>query len=96
MKYLLQIKEEANIDLIEAYDYYESKRIGLGDRFLEKVDLFLELILKNPYLFPSKQSSFREAFIVDFPYLIIYGIEDNIIVVFAFFNTWKSPKGKPH
>lgn len=35
MKYLLEIKEEANIDSIEAYEYYESKSIGLGERFLD-------------------------------------------------------------
>ncbi len=54
MKYLLEIKEEANFDAIEAYEYYESKSIGLGERFLERVDLFLDLIVQNPHLFPCK------------------------------------------
>lgn len=40
MKYLLEIKEEAKIDSIEAYRFYESKSIGLGDRFLEQIDVF--------------------------------------------------------
>ena len=58
MKYFLEIKEEADIDLIEAYDYYESKSIDLGNRFLEQIEIFLELILQNPYLFPLKQIPF--------------------------------------
>ena len=95
MKYLLEIKEEANIDSIEAYGYYESKSIGLGERFLEQVDIFLSLIVQNPYLFPCKKPPFREAFIIDFPYLIVYEIEDNTVIVFAIFNTWKYPGRKP-
>ncbi len=74
MKYLLHIKEEANIDFIEAYAYYESKSIGLGERFIEQIDIFLELILQNPYLFLSKQNPYHEAFIIDFPYFIVYEI----------------------
>lgn len=96
MKYFLHIKEEANIDFIEAYEYYESKSIGLGERFIEQIDIFLELILQNPFLFPCKQSPYREAFIIDFPYLIVYEVEEKSIVIYAFFNTWKNPKGKPN
>lgn len=48
MKYLLEIKEEATADSIEAYGYYESKSLGLGERFLEQVDVFLNLIVQNP------------------------------------------------
>jgi len=95
MKYLLEIKEEANFDAIEAYEYYESKSIGLGERFLEQVDVFLDLIVQNPHLFPCKKDPFREAYIIDFPYLIVYEIIENTVVVFAFFNTWKNPKRKP-
>lgn len=95
MKYLLDIKDEANFDVIEGYKYYESKSIGLGDRFLEQLDVFLDLIIQNPYLFPCKKSPFREAFIIDFPYLIVYEIVNNSVVVYAVFNTWKSPDKKP-
>lgn len=94
MRYLLDIKEEVNLDSLEAYEYYESKSIGLGERFLDQVDVFLELIVQNPYLFPSKKPPFHEAFIMDFPYLIVYGIEGDTVVVFAIFNTWKNPEDK--
>ena len=95
MNYLLEIKGEANQDIIEAYEYYESKSIGLGERFLEQIEIFLKLITQNPHLFPSKKSPFREAFILDFPYLIIYEISGNTVVVYAIFNTSQNPSKRP-
>lgn len=55
MKYLLEIKEEASTDFIEAYGF---KSIGLDERFLERVDVFLKLIVQNPYLFPCNNLRF--------------------------------------
>lgn len=41
MAYNLEVKDEANVEIIEAYLYYEEKRIGLGEEFLEHLDTFL-------------------------------------------------------
>ena len=34
MNYTLEVKEEANLETIETYLYYEEKRAGLGEEFL--------------------------------------------------------------
>ena len=48
MSYVLEFKEEANLDIIEAYHYYEENRKGLGDEFLEYLDTYFERITENP------------------------------------------------
>jgi len=89
--HILEIKEEANLEIIDAYSYYEGKQLGLGEIFLEQLELYLERITKNPKHFEVK-NNYREAYIIKFPYLIIYRIEENKVVVYSVFNT---PKKKP-
>lgn len=94
MKYSIEIKDGANIETMKAYLYYEDKRIGLGEDFLEHLDSYFDRIQNNPEHFPQKRKPYREAFIKRFPFLIIYEIKDNNIVVYSVFNTWLSPNKK--
>lgn len=74
MSYILEIKDEANLGIIEAYLYYQKKRIGLGEEFLEHLDIYFDRIILHPKHFPQKRKPYREAFIKRFPFLIIYEI----------------------
>ena len=94
MSYILEIKNEANLEIIEAYLYYEKKRIGLGEEFLAHLDIYFKRIKKNPEHFPQKRNPFREAFIRRFPYLVIYEILENKVIVYSVFNTWQNPEKK--
>jgi hypothetical protein len=94
MKYSLEIKDEANLETIEAYLYYEGKRTGLGEEFLEHLDTYFDRITANPKHFPKKRKPYREAFIKRFPFLIIYEIEKNKVIVYSVFNTWQNPDKK--
>ena len=91
MLYVLEFKDEANIEIIEAYLYYEEKRSGLGEEFLEHLDTYFDRITKNPKHFPQKRKPYREAFIKRFPFLIIYEIIKQTIIVYSVFNTWQNP-----
>jgi len=84
MAYLLEIKDGANWEIIEAYLYYQEKRTGLGEEFLEHLDSYFERIVSNPKHFPQKRKPYREAFIKRFPFLIVYSV----------FNTWQNPEKK--
>ncbi|RVT78558.1 type II toxin-antitoxin system RelE/ParE family toxin [Flavobacterium sufflavum] len=95
MKYTLEIKEEAVLDIKEAYLYYEERKIGLGNRFLDTLEIYLERVQQYPEHYQIRRKPYREAFIKDFPYLIIYEIEGNKVIVYAVFNTWRNPNKKP-
>jgi len=95
MVYPLDVKNEANLEIIEAYLYYEEKRIGLGEEFLEHLDVYFERIRTNPKHFPQKRKPYREAFIKRFPFLVIYEITNTKVIVYSVFNTWQNPKKKP-
>ncbi len=94
MTYILEVKEYANLEIIEAYLFYEEKRSGLGEEFLEHLDVYFERITANPKHFPEKRKPYREAFIKRFPFLIIYEIEKSKVIIYSVFNTWQNPEKK--
>lgn len=94
MVYILEVKDEAHLEIIEAYLYYEGKRLGLGEEFLEHLEIYFDRITTNPKHFPQKRKPYREAYIKHFPFLIIYEIAKRKVIVYAVFNTWQSPEKK--
>ena len=94
MSYILEVKDEANLEIIEAYLYYEEKRTGLGEEFLEHLNGYFERIIENPEHFPQKRKPYREVFIKRFPFLIIYDTTKREVIVYSVFNTWQNPEKK--
>lgn len=95
MIFSIEIKEQAVEDLKAAYDYYEEKKMNLGSTFLDKVDDCLRRIKNNPLQCQIKRAPYRETLVRNFPYLIIYEVINNQIIVYAVFNTWRNPELKP-
>ncbi len=95
MKYKLEVKHEAFLDIKEAYLYYESRKKGLGKRFIETLEIYIDRIQKYPEHYQIKRNPYREVFIKDFSYLIIFEIENKSVIVYAVFNTWRNPGSKP-
>lgn len=95
MTYHLSLSPNAEADLLESALWYESRQIGLGEKFTKKVEGYLFRIQNNPLHFPLKKGNLREAYIQKFPFVIIYEIAENKIVVFAIFNTHQNPTKKP-
>ena len=65
-----QLHAEAHKEYIEAYEWYELKDKGLGDRFMSCVEKKLQQISLHPQFFGKRQSVFREAKVENFPTLL--------------------------
>ena len=97
MKYELEIKHEAFLDIKETYLYYEGRKKGLGKRFLDCLENYMKRLQEYPEHYQIKRTPYREVFIKDFPYLIIFEIEQQRkVIVYAVFNTSRNPAQKPH
>ncbi len=96
MLYNLIIKEEAHYDTIEAYLYYEERRDGLGEKFLNALNQRYEEIVQNPqfysFISADKQRIFRDVKIKGFPYVVIYEFTENEVTVYAVHNCSKYRK----
>ncbi len=91
MKYQVEIKESARKGAVDAFLYYEDQQIALGDRFLDKMELLLNDIVKHPKLYSEKHKQFRQALIKPFPYLIIFEIIQTTIVVYKVIYAKRNP-----
>lgn len=94
MIYELIIQEEASLEILEAYIYYENAQKGLGEKFMKQLNKYFVRIQNHPKHFEIKKN-YREAFVQKFPYVIIYEIIDKEVVVFSVFNTHQNPTKKP-
>jgi plasmid stabilization system protein ParE len=90
--YRLIIRPEADAEVDEAARWYEERRQGLGEEFL---DTFLEVtanVKRNPYLYAPVLGEARRALLHQFPYSVIYEIHENEVVVLACFHERRDPK----
>ena len=87
--------ERALADIDLAIEWYEGQRKGLGQYFLDCVEVGILQITKNPDIYGIKYSNVRTAPIRRFPYTIYYVIEPSQIVVHAVFHNRLDPAKRP-
>jgi len=87
-----QLSKEAEDDLLDAYNWYEQQKVGLGDEFLESLDRAQRAIVQNPEAYRVRYRKRVRAFLVNrFPYLILYILEKESVNVVAVFHTSRNP-----
>jgi plasmid stabilization system protein ParE len=90
--YKLSIRKEAEADIAEAYQYYESCLEGLGADFMLCIDESLARIQRNPKQFRSVLDRIRRVLVKKFLYGIYYTLSDNEIIVLAVTHARRNPK----
>lgn len=90
MGFNLLLKDEALLDLQEAYDWYESNKPGLGLRFLDYVDLHFQKIMLNPNRFPTSGGQ-RELIMTTFPFKIVFFVDETSIIVLGVLHQKRNP-----
>jgi plasmid stabilization system protein ParE len=92
MSYILIISPEAELDIQDAFDWYEQRDSGLGSEFVRAVDSCLTAIVRNPSAYPLIYEQVRRVLVRRFPYGVIYILEEGTITVIACFHTKRDPK----
>src|SRR5262245_32123474 len=87
----LIIAPEAVDDLVQAYDWYESRRVGLGEEFLTCVDALIEMIRRFPELHAIAYENYRRALVRRFPFAIFYEHLENVVTIYCVFHTSRDP-----
>jgi plasmid stabilization system protein ParE len=88
-------RRAAAAEFRDAHDWYEQRRPGLGEAFVQDVGHVILMMAENPTRFPVVSEDVRRAMARRFPYSIYFRFRDNVVVVLAVFhgrrdpNTWK-------
>ena len=82
----------ARAELLEARDWYEAKRRGLGSDLAASVDAAITRIGTHPALYPEVWPGLRRAVLLDFPYSVFYRVQPRAIEVVAVFHHRRDPQ----
>lgn len=72
MRYTIEFRKEAQNDIVEAINWYEEKKMGLGNELFVAIENEKRLIETNPYFYEEKYKGIRKAITRRFPYVIYY------------------------
>ena len=82
----LLLLSEAESDILQAHDWYEAKRAGLGADFELCLEAAFERILEFPEAAPIWYRNTRYAILAHFPYGVFYVYQDETVFVVSVFH----------
>ena len=95
MSWQVTIRPAAQADLREARDWYDRRRLGLGNEFLLAVADAMLAIEEAPHRPPIYYRDFRRILTDRFPYKIFYRVRDDVEILHIRHTSrraWKSDR----
>ena len=81
----------AEQEMFDAARYYELQAPGLGQDFLDKVELALQDLVVSSERWPIVQDDIRRRLIRRFPYSLLYKIDQDVVVILAVMHQRRHP-----
>ena len=88
----LRVRHRAELDLDEAYAWYESRAGGLGESFLQAAEACLARIQRHPEAYALQHGRVRRARLHRFPFSVFYVIREDFIDVLAVYHGHRRPR----
>jgi len=94
MTYQLKVSPTAYQETDKAYAYYEEQLPGLGERFLKSLEEGYFKLSHTPqfYSYIQHDKNIRDLKIKTFPFVIIFQIVENTVLVLRVFNANRNPE----
>lgn len=86
----VRFRTEAVADVTLAREWYEAKRPGLGDAFVDSLAEVIDLVQELPEAFPVIADGLNRALLRRFPYALYYRRTGDEIEVIACLHTRQS------
>jgi toxin ParE1/3/4 len=92
----VRLHQEAEAESQEAARWYDQRKQGMGERFLQALAGALEAIERTPRLFSTVPEmpagrEVRRILVERFPYAVIYEVRGDEIIVLAVSHTSRHP-----
>jgi toxin ParE1/3/4 len=85
------LRQEAQAEFDEAFDWYEQQRPGLGVDFVARVQEVFDRIAGSSGLYEQVFRDVRRAAVYRFPYQVFYRVEERQILVVAVLHSKRDP-----
>lgn len=86
----------AELEVIEAVDYYEARTPGLGLAFLAEVERAYDTVREHPKRWPRQTPRVRRYRLRRFPYHVVYEETATQVVVIAVAHAHRKPRYWEH
>jgi len=91
MSFRLRSTPLADMDVEDAFTWYESERVGLGIEFLAELGAIYYLVEESPLKYQVLKWDVRRALTRRFPYAVYFLVENESIVVLMFMHAARDP-----
>jgi toxin ParE1/3/4 len=88
----VRFKSPADLDYLQALEWYEERQRGLGREFDAELLALFERIKQNPELFQKETAVVRKARMPRFKYRIYFTVEGDEIGVVAIYHPSRNPE----
>lgn len=88
----LILRDLAEADIRDAYEWYETEEEGVGETFLAAVRASLTQILFSPYRFPLVHENRRRKLLHPYPYALYFKVEGDDVTIVACCHTRRDPE----
>ena len=92
MTYEVLLRPEAEVDIQEAYRWYELQAKGLGEEFIRTLDACFSVLQRSPGAFAPVHGNVRRALLRRFPYCIFYLVESDRVIILGCFHVRRNPR----
>jgi plasmid stabilization system protein ParE len=82
----------AQQELDDAVTWYNEQAEGLGKEFLDELDRAVRRTVAFPLSCPEIEPGLRRCLLARFPYGLVYGLEEDAIVVVAVAHLHRKPR----
>jgi hypothetical protein len=83
---------QAQLELDDAVAWYNQRSEGLGQEFLDELDRVVRRAIRFPLSCPEIEPGIRRGLIARFPFGLIYGVDDDTLVVIAVAHLHRRPR----
>jgi plasmid stabilization system protein ParE len=85
------LRDEAQAEFDEAFDWYDAQRIGLGPEFADEIQRVFDRIATLPLMHQVVFADIRKAVVRRFPYCVYYRPHPDRVEVIAVFHSSRDP-----
>lgn len=94
MKYIVSVRKNAEKDIEDAYNWYEDTLKGLGEAFLKDLERCYLRLENSATSFSNINNDLRQVSLRKFPFVLVFEIRKNRVIVYSVFHTSKNPLKK--
>ncbi len=81
-------------DLQEIIDWYDEIDVQIANRFLVELKELSNRIVGYPTSFELIDSNIRRCLFIKFPYMILFTIEKNEVIILSIVHQYRHPKNR--